>query len=160
MRLQLIAVGRLKSGPERDLVERYVKRIVPTGRALGFAGFTHHELDESRARRVEERKLEEAKAIAALLPVGGNVMMCDETGHSMTSPTFASVLGRFRDDGASSLSFVIGGPDGLDPDLRQKAGHVIAFGAMTLPHQIARILMAEQVYRAMTILSGHPYHRA
>lgn len=160
MKLILGAVGRLKAGPERDLAARYVERARAAARPLGLSGPDVRELDESRARRAEDRKAEEAKALLALLPSGARIAALDERGASITSEKFAEGLARARDDGAPALALLIGGPDGLDEELRKRAGLVIAFGAMTWPHQLVRVMAAEQIYRAITILSGHPYHRA
>ena len=159
MRLVLAAVGRLKAGPERDLVARYIERASAMARAQGFTEIALRELEESRARRAEDRKAEEAKALSALLPPGGKLWLLDERGKTPTSEAFAEALGRDRDAGVPATLLVIGGPDGLDPDLRARADRVIAFGAMTWPHQLVRIMAAEQIYRALTILAGHPYHR-
>ena len=160
MKLFLLGVGRLKSGPERELVARYAERCVATGRKLGFPAFEMREIDESRARRPEDRKAEEAAALAALLPAGAKKICLDERGKIISSEDFAQKIGEWRDAGAPACAVVIGGPDGLDPAMRGKADLTLAFGAMTWPHQIVRALAAEQMFRAMTILSGHPYHRA
>ena len=146
MRITLFSVGRLKNGPERELAERYLSRAAASGRALGFSGFNNIELSE------------ESREIIAKL--GESILISlDERGKTLNSAAFAETLARLRDAGNSSLCFVIGGPDGLDETIRAKAIETIAFGAMTLPHQIARIVLSEQIYRALTILSGHPYHR-
>lgn len=158
MRIAIVAVGRLKSGPERDLVERYVDRVAARGRASGLPGLALHEIDESRGRRAEERRLEEAKLIAAKLPQGGATIALDERGRDLSSEEFARLVASHRDEGRD-LAFVIGGPDGLDPALVSAADRRLRFGAMTLPHQLVRVLLAEQIYRAATILMGHPYHR-
>ena len=158
MRITLFSVGRLKDGPERELAVRYLSRAAASGRALGFSGFTNIEISESHASRSQDRKAEEAREIIAKLGES-LVISLDERGKAITSAVFAETLARLRDAGNSSLCFVIGGPDGLDETIRTKSVETIAFGAMTLPHQIARIVLSEQIYRAMTILSGHPYHR-
>lgn len=158
MRITIFSVGRLKNGPERELAERYLLRAAASGRALGFSGFTHIEISESRASRPQDRKAEESREIIGKL--GESILISlDERGKSLNSAAFAETLARLRDAGKSSLCFVVGGPDGLDDAIRTKSIETIAFGAMTLPHQIARIVLSEQIYRAMTILSGHPYHR-
>ncbi len=159
MRLSLIAVGRLKSGPERDLVDRYRGRIEGLGRTLAVSGVDFIELPESRARRDADRRAEEAAAI--LEKVGTSTLIAfDERGRSPTSEAFAERLKSWRDGGQAAVACVIGGPDGLDPAIRQRAALVVSFGALTLPHQIVRVLVAEQLYRALTIIAGHPYHRA
>ena len=160
MKLLLIAVGRLKAGPERDLVARYAERCSASGRNIGFPSVEMREIDESRARRPEDRKSEEAAAIEGLLPARARKICLDERGKALSSEDFAQKLGDWRDAGAGACAFIIGGPDGMDPSLREKADLVLAFGAMTWPHQIVRALAAEQIFRAMTILAGHPYHRA
>jgi 23S rRNA (pseudouridine1915-N3)-methyltransferase len=157
--LLLIAVGRLKAGPERDLFERYAKRLADMARAVGIAGFEYREIEEGRARRPEDRQAEEARAIRAALPARARLVLCDERGKSPTSPELAAEIGAARDHGEAAYALVLGGPDGLDPKLRAEAHELIAFGAMTWPHQLARIMAAEQAYRALTILAGHPYHR-
>ncbi|MBM6595443.1 23S rRNA (pseudouridine(1915)-N(3))-methyltransferase RlmH [Microvirga pudoricolor] len=159
MRLSLLAVGRLKSGPERELVERYRQRIEAMGRGLGLAGFDMVEMPESRARRDDDRRQEEADI---LLEKAGQAVLIvfDERGKSPTSEAFAARIRQWRDDGRGDIACIIGGPDGLDPRVRQRADLVVSFGALTMPHQIVRALVTEQLYRALTILSGHPYHRA
>lgn len=160
MKLILGAVGRLKAGPERELATRYIERTRAACRSVGLTGLDVRELDESRARRAEERKAEEARALAALAPAGARLIALDERGANATSEAFAHDLARARDAGAPAYALLIGGPDGLDPALRAQANLVLGFGAMTWPHQLVRVMAAEQIYRAITILSGHPYHRA
>lgn len=159
MRFGVIAVGRLKAGPERELCARYADRITEAGRALGFAGPDIVEIAESRAGRPEDRKREEAAALRARLPQG-LIIAFDERGAALGSEAFAQRLARERDSGVRAAALLIGGADGLDEALRREAGLVLSFGAMTLPHQLVRVLAVEQLYRALTILSGHPYHRA
>lgn len=159
MRLIVIVVGRLKQGPERELTNRYRERFADIGRKLGFRGLEIHEIPESRARDSATRMAEEAAAIAALLPEKYGLIALDERGKSIDSATFAARIGRLR-DAATDIIFVIGGADGLSPELRGKADLVIAFGAATWPHQMVRVMLLEQIYRAATILAGHPYHRA
>lgn len=158
MRIRLLCVGRLKQGAERDLYERYWLRATAAGRAVGLS-FHCDEIAESRARLAADRKREEAGSLANLLPPGAHLLALDEGGSSRTSEAFAGMLAAFRDGGTGEIAAVVGGPDGLSPDLLSRAQQVISFGAMTLPHQIVRVLLAEQFYRATTILSGHPYHR-
>ncbi|MBV9066931.1 MAG: 23S rRNA (pseudouridine(1915)-N(3))-methyltransferase RlmH [Methylobacteriaceae bacterium] len=159
MRLQILCVGRLKAGPERQLVARYSERIAAAGRAIGLGPLDIREIAEGSARRPDDRKIDEALRIAALLPEGATLWALDETGASLASENFAREIAKLRDDGNACLAFAIGGADGLDDSLRQRANSKIAFGAMTLPHQLVRVLLVEQIYRATTILSGHPYHR-
>lgn len=156
----IAAVGRLKAGPERDLARRYLERIGQIGRSVGLDAPEVIELDESRARRPDERKRDEAAALKGAIDPKLIVFTLDEGGKALSSDAFAAQIGRRRDEGAAGIAFVIGGADGLDPAFLAEAEMKIAFGAMTWPHQIVRVLLAEQIYRAATILAGHPYHRA
>jgi len=160
MRLLVIAVGRLKQGPERELAERYRERFDDIGRKLGFRGLEVVELPESRSRDAATRMTEEAAAISAAIPPKSAIVTLDERGDNIDSGKFASHLGRWRDDQVANTIFVIGGADGLSPELRRMAQLRMAFGAATWPHQMVRFMLLEQVYRAATILAGHPYHRA
>jgi 23S rRNA (pseudouridine1915-N3)-methyltransferase len=155
MLMTIAAVGKLKAGPERELYDRYVERAAAAGRSLGLT-FTTREFAESRAATAPARKDQEAET---LLGVGGMTVALDERGKTLDSRAFAERIARWRDDGAGGLTFAIGGPDGHGPALLQKSALRLAFGPMTWPHQLARIMLAEQLYRAVTILSGHPYHR-
>lgn len=159
MRILIHAVGRMKAGPERELAQRYLDRLSRSAPALGLeiAGVT--EIVESRSREALQRKQEEALRLLETLQVGTILVLLDERGKTPSSAEFAALIAKHRDAGARTMVFAIGGPDGHDPDLQAKAQHVIAFGAMSFPHQIMRILLAEQLYRAATILMGHPYHR-
>jgi 23S rRNA (pseudouridine1915-N3)-methyltransferase len=159
MRLVVIAIGRLKRGPERELADRYRGRFDDIGRKLGFRGLDVHEIPESRARDAEQRIREEAAAILALAPEGAALVALDEKGKNIDSAAFADHLGRWRDESVASAVFVVGGADGLSPELRRKAQLSVAFGAATWPHQVVRVMLLEQIYRAATILAGHPYHR-
>ena len=160
MRLIVAAVGRLKRGPERDLAERYGERAAKAGRAIGIRGIALSEIDESRARRSADRIAEEAAALKKLIPPQAAVVALDERGEALTSEALAQRIGRWRDQGRPDLAILIGGPDGLAPELLAKADLRVAFGHMTWPHQLVRIMAFEQLYRAIAILSGHPYHRA
>ena len=159
MRLGLICVGRLKDGPERELYARYAERIMAM-RKQGLEGLNLREIDESRARAAPARIAEEGKALLEALEPGDGLVVFDERGKTASSVAFAQFLARERDNGRRTLWFAIGGAEGLGANLRDRALAVFSFGAMTLPHQLVRILVAEQIYRALTILSGHPYHRA
>jgi 23S rRNA (pseudouridine1915-N3)-methyltransferase len=160
MRLVVAAIGRLKDGPERELAERYRKRAEQTGRRIGFRDTEVVEIRESRAQEVGKRMIEESIALANVIPDKAVLVILDDRGESLDSATLASRLGRWRDDGRPATVFVIGGDDGLAPSLRNKATLRLAFGAATWPHQLVRIMLLEQIYRAVSILSGHPYHRA
>ena len=158
MRVTIAAVGRMKAGPERDMVARYLDRAVGGGKPLALTSFDVIEQTESRASSSASRKADEAKALRAALPEG-IVVALDERGKSMASEPFAQQIGRWRDDGRPAASFVIGGADGLDPEFVAKADLVLSFSPMVWPHQLVRIMLAEQLYRTTTILAGHPYHR-
>ena len=158
MRVTIAAVGRMKAGPERDMVARYLDRAVGGGKPLALTSFDVIEQTESRASSSASRKADEAKALRAALPEG-IVVALDERGKSMASEPFAQQIGRWRDDGRPAASFVIGGADGLDPEFVAKADLVLSFSPMVWPHQLVRIMLAEQLYRTTTILTGHPYHR-
>jgi 23S rRNA (pseudouridine1915-N3)-methyltransferase len=159
MRLLIAAVGRLKAGPERELLARYVERTNAAGKSLSLSPLDIAEIPESAAKTATKRKSDEAAALIAAIPPGAKLIALDERGKSIASEDFAKLTARFRDGGVQTLAFLIGGADGLDETLRKKADLALAYGSATFPHQIVRILLAEQIYRAVTILSGHPYHR-
>ena len=159
MRIVVAAVGRLKRGPEAELAERYRQRAAQTGRSLGLRDIEVVEIRESRAREADKRMLEESIALANVIPAGAVLVLLERRGEAIDSAGFAALLRKWRAEGRPALVFVIGGPDGLAASLHDKAERSLAFGAATWPHQLARIMLLEQLYRATTILSGHPYHR-
>ena len=159
MRLVIAAVGRLKDGPERQLFERYRDRVSASGRALGWGPLDTLELPESRASDAAARKADEASRLMAKAGDAGARIVLDENGRELTSDAFAAYLGERRRMGARSVAILIGGPDGHGPEALASADLKLALGRMTLPHMLARVILAEQLYRAATILSGHPYHR-
>lgn len=159
MRISIFAVGRLKSGPEKDLASRYLDRFAKTGPAIGLEFSRVIEVAESRASNADTRKREEAAMLEKHLADGTSLILLDERGKALDSPAFADVIGNLRDGGKRDVVIAIGGADGLDPALYDKASAVLCLGKLTWPHQLVRILIAEQLYRAVTILSGHPYHR-
>ena len=159
MRVTIYAVGRLKAGPERELAARYIDRFSKTGAAQGLSFNRTVELPESRASSAATRKREEYAALQKQLPSDTVLIALDENGKTPDSNKFARMLGAWSDAGRRDLAIAIGGADGHDPQLLETANAVISFGKMTWPHQIVRILLAEQLYRAATILAGHPYHR-
>lgn len=160
MRITLFSIGRLKPGQEADLAARYLDRLTKAGPAIGLGFARTIEIVESRAQTSAQRKSEEAAELEKALPKGAALIILDERGKSPDSVEFANILARYRDDSQRDLVLAIGGPDGFDADIRRKADLVISFGKMTWPHQLVRIMLAEQIYRAATILSGHPYHRS
>lgn len=147
----------MKSGPERELVDRYADRFAKIAPSLGLEFKGVAQANESRARDAETRKREEAKFLTDGDPA--KLIALDERGKPLSSQDFASLIARFRDEGAKTLNLVIGGADGLHESVRERADRIISFGAMTMPHQLVRVCAIEQLYRAATILSGHPYHR-
>lgn len=159
MLISIAAVGRLKAGPERELAARYMTRATGAGKTLGLT-FATREFPESRAASATRRKEEEGAALLAALPPGARLIALDEGGKSLDSDALARRLAGWRDDGAQAVAFAIGGPDGHGTAVVEAATLRLAFGAMTWPHQLVRVMLAEQLYRAVTILSGHPYHRA
>lgn len=158
MRIVVAAVGRMKQGPERELAGRYFERARASGKPLSLTHFDVLEYTESRAASAEARKAEEARQLGAGLPEGVLVAL-DEHGRSQSSVAFAEQIARWRDAGRPALSFLIGGADGLHGALLERADLTLSFSPLTWPHQMVRIMLAEQLYRATTILAGHPYHR-
>ena len=159
MKVSIQAVGKLKAGPEADLCDRYLDRARKAGRQLGLRGFQVAELPEARGARAADRMAAEAEALIATLDSRAFVCLA-EGGELLGSDAFAGWLRSMADSGHASLDFVIGGPDGLDPKVAAAAERSLSFGRLTWPHQLVRIMLAEQLYRATTILLGHPYHRA
>ena len=159
MRILLAAVGRLKQGSETELSERYRKRAAQTGRQLGLRDIEIIEIRESRAADAGKRMLEESIALANVIPEEGMAVILDQRGENLDSAALAALLQRWRADNCPAAAFIIGGADGLAPNLAQRAKFRLAFGAATWPHQLVRIMLLEQIYRAGTILAGHPYHR-
>jgi 23S rRNA (pseudouridine1915-N3)-methyltransferase len=157
MRIVICAVGRARAGPLRTLFEDYAGRI--DGTRL-FGRLELREVEERRALPAPELKSREAELLSAALPKGATVVALDARGQTMTSEVFAARLAKWRDGGVADLAFVIGGADGLDKTLLAKANLALSLGAMTWPHLLVRAMLAEQIYRAATILQGHPYHRA
>jgi len=155
----IAAVGRLKQGPERELAERYRKWAAKSGRSAGLTDVDIVEIKESRAGDARRRMLEESIAIANIIPERAVTVILDERGESMDSASFAGRLQGWRSERRPALVFIVGGADGVAASLREKSNLRLSFGAATWPHQLARIMLLEQLYRAVTILSGHPYHR-
>lgn len=160
MRIVVAAIGRLKQGPETELSGRYAKRAAQTGRQLGLRDLEIVEIRESRAADADKRILEESIALANVIPPGAAVILLDPRGDNLDSAALAALLAQWRGNDRPAAVFVIGGPDGVGPSLHEKADVKLAFGAATWPHQLVRVMLLEQLYRAATILTGHPYHRA
>ena len=154
MKLKIAAVGRLRSGPEADLVSDYLDRFDKTGRALGLGPVTFQEVEAKKGGMA-------AEAVLLDKAISGSNLVCslDERGKTLSSPAFADLLAKWRDEGRGEVAFVIGGADGIDPSLRAKADFSLSFGQMVWPHMLVRVMLAEQLYRAASILAGAPYHR-
>ena len=155
MRLHVCAVGRLRAGPERDLINDYTTRFDRTGRPLGLGPLTEHEVEDRKGGGMTT----EADLLARAVPAGALLAVLDERGRVISSPEFADHLANWRDDGQQDVAFVIGGADGIATALRDRADFALSFGHMVWPHLLVRVMLAEQLYRAATILGGGPYHR-
>ncbi len=156
MRIRIAAVGRLRRSPESELVADYLDRFSRIGRALGLGPAEVVEIDD----RKQGGPSAQAQQIAGICPRGAILCALDERGRQVTSPDFAATLAEWRDRGTGAVVFAIGGADGLDAGLIARADLVLSLGRMVWPHALARVMLAEQLYRAATILAGTPYHRA
>jgi 23S rRNA (pseudouridine1915-N3)-methyltransferase len=159
MRLTIAAVGRSRESPEEALSDLYVERARAIAPKLGFSKLDLVVVDTSRAGTADARMKDEAEKLGRKIPEGAHRIVLDQAGRTMTSDAFAKRLRQLADNGTRDLVFIIGGPDGLDPSLRERANERLAFGPQTWPHLLVRAMLAEQIYRAFAILSGHPYHR-
>lgn len=157
MRLAIAAAGRLRGGPEAALIDDYAGRIRGLGRGLGVAAFDIREIEAPKGLAGEKRQERESALLIEATPEARRIAL-DERGDNLSSEDLARRIARLRDDGAGEVAFLIGGADGHHPGL--KTDYRIAFGRATFPHMLVRVMLAEQIYRALTILSGHPYHRA
>ncbi|MGB1235044.1 MAG: 23S rRNA (pseudouridine(1915)-N(3))-methyltransferase RlmH [Planktomarina sp.] len=156
MRVQIIAVGRMRaSGPEREMIQDYLKRFDRTGRAMGLGPVSVVEVEDKKGGG----KPAEAALLLKIVPDGAKVIALDERGKVQTSPVFSQLIARYRDDGVGDLCFIIGGADGLDQSVLDRADGKLSFGQMVWPHMLARVMLSEQLYRAASILAGSPYHR-
>ena len=160
MRLLILAVGRFKTAPEQHLAENYLQRAAKLGRQLGISSINISELPESNAATAPLRQSEEAGRLLARIPPKAFLISLDERGKELTSVAFASELRRIIDRGVRDLVFLIGGPDGHGQEIARRAGLQLSLGKMTWPHRLMRPMLAEQIYRSVTILVNHPYHRA
>lgn len=155
MKLTIAALGRIKSGPERDLVDTYTERATATGRPVGLGPLQEQEIDTRSLSGAPE----ESRALAAALPADCRLVLLDERGKALASRDFAGVLERWRDEGVRETVFAVGGADGHDRSQLPRADLVLAFGPAVWPHKLVRVMVAEQIYRAVSILAGTPYHR-
>jgi 23S rRNA (pseudouridine1915-N3)-methyltransferase len=160
MKLTVSAIGLLKQGPETELASDYQKRLSGLGRNAGITDVTVKEFSESRGATDILRKAEEQKLLWSTVPDGTTTIALDERGKAVNSQEFALLLKRLAESGAKQATFLIGGPDGHAPETRAKASQILSFGPMTFPHRLLRVMLLEQIYRAVTIIVNHPYHRA
>jgi len=160
MRVVIVAVGRLKRGPEYELVSDYLARSRVLGRRLGFPEMSVLEVEAPNGLTGTQRQLREGVLLVDSIPAGASAIALDECGDTLDSVAFAGLLARMRDRGEPAVAFLIGGADGLSEEARARGDMAVSFGRATFPHLLVRAMLAEQIYRAMTILSGHPYHRA
>jgi 23S rRNA (pseudouridine1915-N3)-methyltransferase len=159
LRLQVLAIGKLKAGPERQLAEDYQGRVEAIRKKSGITAFDVKEFAESQAQSVASRMKAEAEVLWGAVPSGAEAFVLDERGKALSSATFAALIEKRLERAVPAVSFMIGGPDGHAPETREKATIMISFGAMTWPHRLTRVMLFEQIYRTLTILQGHPYHR-
>ena len=159
MRISVLAVGRLKVGPEKTLAEDYLTRLKGAGPKAGVSRIAVADFAESRGQTADQRQSEEARVLWEAVPPKAFTIALDERGKPMASEAFAHLLRRHIDAGTPELAFLIGGPDGHAPETRKRAGLLLSFGPMTWPHRLVRMMLIEQIYRAVTIMVNHPYHR-
>lgn len=156
MKLHIAAVGRIRPGPERSLIDDYINRFDRTGRALSLGPLIESEVEPRKTSGMDS----EAESLRRAIPDGAIVCVLDERGKTHTSPELADLIARWRDDGRPAAAFVIGGADGVQTGLRKSADYRLSLGRMVWPHMLARVMLAEQLYRAASILAGSPYHRS
>jgi 23S rRNA (pseudouridine1915-N3)-methyltransferase len=160
MRLHIGAIGKLKTGPEKMLASDYAFRIETFGKQAGVTALKIQEWGESQHASPKARMDDEAKILWSSVPQGAFTFVLDERGTSLSSEAFATVIRKQRDQSVGDIAFLLGGPDGHNPETRTKASQIIALGQMTWPHRLARIMLLEQIYRSLTIMVNHPYHRS
>lgn len=160
IKLIISAIGRLRAGPEQTLIDDYLKRGAGMGGALGLSGPSLIESEAPKALRGPMRQAREGELLLASLPDNAAVIALDERGANLSSEDFAAMIARYRDEGRRACAFLIGGADGHDASVKRAAVKTLSFGAATWPHMLVRVMLSEQLYRAMTILAGHPYHRS
>lgn len=148
----------MKNGPEKSLADHYFERLAKAGPAIGLEFDGVIETPEGRAKKAAERKRDEASHLLQIAAESILVLL-DERGKNLSSRQFSDKIANWRDRGERRIVVAIGGPDGHFEELRDRADLCLSFGAQTWPHQMVRIMLAEQLYRAATILAGHPYHR-
>ena len=160
MRLLIAAIGKMRGGAEAELTARYINNARQAGRGLGFSAIEIREFEPPKGLTGPARMKREAEFLLGAAQPGDGFFCLDENGKALPSTEFARTLARLRDDGARQAVFAIGGADGLDNAVLERSKKTIAFGRQTWPHMLVRVMLAEQIYRTMTILAGHPYHRS
>jgi 23S rRNA (pseudouridine1915-N3)-methyltransferase len=159
MRIAIVCVGRAKASAEQELCDAFLKRACSAGKTLGFSQIELVVVETSRGSSTQARMAEERQRLVKRIPSAGHRVVLDERAGALKSEAFAGRLASLRDSGVRDLVFVIGGPDGLAPDFREEAQEQISLGPQTWPHLLVRAMLAEQIFRGLTIMSGHPYHR-
>ncbi|MCQ2914519.1 MAG: 23S rRNA (pseudouridine(1915)-N(3))-methyltransferase RlmH [Alphaproteobacteria bacterium] len=151
MQIMICAIGKIKPGPETALIDKYVKQTKwPV---------VIKEFEDKKAGTDDEHKKREGEMLLSAIPSGAKIVALDERGKIMSSPDFAKIMGKWESEGVSTVAFLIGGAFGHNDETRKKANMLLAFGQMTWPHFLARAMLTEQIYRAKSILDGHPYHK-
>lgn len=159
MKMTILAIGRMKAGPEKELCDDYLTRAKAMGRSCGITALEMRDFSESAFEEADRRREAEGKALSAALGARSYRIVLDEAGRALKSAEFASLLRREIESGAGEIALLIGGPDGHAQSIRQSADFTLALGPMTWPHRLVRVMLAEQIYRAVTIMVNHPYHR-
>jgi 23S rRNA (pseudouridine1915-N3)-methyltransferase len=160
LRISIAAIGKLKQGPEKLLAEDYAGRIPPLGKKAGITALKISDWSESQKPDAAQRMAEELTLLWSAVPAGAYVIALDERGKAPTSAAFAAKIGKLAEQATGDVVFLLGGPDGHAPETRARANELLALGAMTWPHRLARVMLLEQIYRSVTIMVNHPYHRA
>lgn len=160
MRISILAIGQSKPSPEQTLCDDYLRRLQHQGRGVGITDAVCKTLPEAKRGSAAQRKSDESDRLAAQVPTKAKRIVLSERGRQLASKAFADHISRMLDDGTGDLCFLIGGPDGHADGLEREADLLLSLGAMTWPHRLVRAMLLEQIYRAVTIIANHPYHRA
>ena len=155
MKIHLCVVGKLRNGPEKNLIDNYLNRFEKIGRSYGLGPVSVNEVEDKKNGGMSN----EAILLQRIIPKGAVIIALDERGEVVSSPNFSEKLIAYVNNNVSDLAIVIGGADGIDSKLREKADFKVSFGKMVWPHALVRVMIAEQLYRAASILAGSPYHR-
>ena len=155
MKIHLCVVGKLRNGPEKNLIDDYLNRFEKIGRSYGLGPVSVNEVEDKKNGGMSN----EAILLQRIIPKGAVIIALDERGEVVSSPNFSEKLITYVNNNISDLAIIIGGADGIDTKLRDKADFKVSFGKMVWPHALVRVMIAEQLYRAASILAGKPYHR-